>query len=64
MTKWKRLSDACYSGRVVHEIECPECKYRVTYHGNNVPRVCICCARAMEGVDDDERNDGNVNAGC
>lgn len=42
--KWIHLEDKEHNGLIVHEIQCPFCGYKVTYHNDNVPDNCYVCS--------------------
>ena len=41
---WIHLEDTAYGNNLVHEVKCPNCGYKITYHGNHeLPDSCYVC---------------------
>ena len=51
--KWIRVSDVQINGLMVHEIKCPVCKHKETYHFN-YPKSCYVCDTPLEEIEDDQ----------
>lgn len=50
--KWIRVSDVQINGLLVHEIKCPVCKHKETYHFD-YPKSCYVCDTPLEEIEDD-----------
>lgn len=48
--KWIHVQDSEYNGMAVHEVKCPVCKHRETYHADRFPKKCLLCETVMDGV--------------
>lgn len=61
MGKWIKYRDAIYNNSplVVHEVKCPVCGYRETFHVNP-PHECYVCGERLEYTEGDS-NDGENN---
>ncbi len=40
---WITITENRYNGRITHEIKCPICGLKVTYHGVQAPERCYVC---------------------
>lgn len=47
-TKWVETMTVKHGNNIVHEIKCPNCGYKVTYHNDKIPRKCYVCETVME----------------
>ena len=53
MEKWLKVSDNQFSELVVHEVKCPKCGFKVTYHTiDQLPESCYICGIKLEVNDD------------
>ena len=52
---WIHLEDMTYGNNLVHEVKCPNCGYKITYHGNHkLPDSCYICETKL--TDNKETN--------
>jgi rubrerythrin len=49
MRKWIRLDDYHHNKLVTHEVRCPECGYKETFHGDSIPDSCYLCESKLKG---------------
>lgn len=47
--KWINMTDKNYTGLKIHEIKCPVCGYKVTYHNGKEPETCYVCNTELKG---------------
>lgn len=46
--RWIKMGDKKYNNLVIHEVKCPNCGHKETYHGDNVASSCFICGEILE----------------
>lgn len=46
--RWIKMGDRQYNGLVIHEVRCPKCGNKETYHDDKVSSTCYICGEALE----------------
>ena len=51
--KWIEVNSTVHNGNTTHEVKCPVCGLKVTYHGELAPKRCYICNLELKGANND-----------
>lgn len=58
---WITITEKRYNGRITHEIKCPICGLKVTYHGVKAPEQCYICNTELHRLNQSKHEAENEN---